>query len=116
MSDEIPVNISTTAHPSGAIILSPGGEIGYHEAPALQNALHQAFERRPRAVIIDLSRVHYMSTSGVAALVEALQISRRCGAPLFLMGLSDRVKAVFDITRLQSAFRIVQNVESALSG
>lgn len=116
MSDEQPVHVVTTNHPSGAIIVAPGGEIGYHEAPALQNAIHRAYAQQPKAVIIDLSRVNYMSTSGVATLVEALQISRRSGAPLYLTGLSERVKAVFDITRLQTAFRIVPSIEEALTG
>ncbi len=97
----------------GVVVLSPSGEIGYQESPAFRTVLKQAFDRKPRKVIADLSGVDYMSTPGLATLVEALQISKRTSTPLVLCGLNDRVRAIFEIARLQTVFKIVADLGGA---
>ncbi|GJQ28475.1 MAG: hypothetical protein HBSAPP03_03590 [Phycisphaerae bacterium] len=116
MADPSPLQVSTRVHASGAAIVSAAGEIGYHEAPALRNAIREAYDRRPKTIVVDLSAVAYMATPGLATLVEALQISKKNSVPLVLAGMSDRVRAVFEIARLHTVFTIVASVDHALPG
>jgi anti-sigma B factor antagonist len=114
MAERSPINVRVESR-GDAVVVSPEGEIGYHEAPALRTAIREAFDRKPGRLIADLSGTSYMATPGLATLVEALQISKRIQIPLVLCGLNDRVRAVFEIARLQTVFKITPGVEQALT-
>jgi anti-sigma B factor antagonist len=98
-----------------ASIISPEGEVGYHEAPALRLSLRESLDRKPGRMVVNLAGVHYMATPGLATLIEALQNSKKTQVPLVLCGLNERVRAVFEIARLQTVFRIVADVDAALA-
>jgi anti-anti-sigma factor len=55
-----------------------------------------------------------MATPGVATLVEALQGTKKQQIPLVLCGMSDRVRAIFEIARLHTVFTIVTSRSDAL--
>jgi len=113
MPERAPITVKTTARPDGAVVVAAEGEIGYHEAPAYRNAIKEAFDKKPSRVIADLSGVAYMATPGLATLVEALQISKKSSLPFVLCGLNDRVRAVFEIARLHTVFKIAPDVTAA---
>ncbi len=96
-----------TSRTASALVLAPQGEIGTHEAPTVQQAVKEAFESKPAKVVIDLSGVGYMATSGLATLVQAAQISKATNVPLVLCNLQERVQAVMEICRLTKIFKIV---------
>lgn len=112
MSNPMKVTLSEQA---GAVVVRPEGEIGYQEAPEFRTFLKSAYAKKPSRVIADLSSVSYMGTPGLATLVEAMQISRKSETPLVLCGLNERVRAIFEIARLQSVFTIVDSVDAALN-
>lgn len=103
----------TLTDDDGMVVLGARGEIGYQEAPSFRTYFRQAFDKKPRKVIADLSGVRYMSTPGLATLVEAMQISKKQGTPLVLCGLTERVRAIFEIARLQTVFTIVGDLDAA---
>jgi anti-sigma B factor antagonist len=113
MPERDPLNVSISDR-AGATVLSPEGEIGYHEAPILQNAIKAAYDKKPTKLVIDLTGVSYMATPGLATLVEGLQISRKNGTPLVLTGLTERVRAIFEIARLNTVFTITESLDKAL--
>ncbi len=115
MAEQDPIEVRMSER-DGAIVVHPDGEIGYHEAPTLRNKLKVAFDRSPRKVVADLANVDYMSTPGLATLVEALQISKRTKVPLVICGLNERVLAIFEIAKLQTVFTIVGGVDEAVRG
>jgi anti-sigma B factor antagonist len=92
---------------------TPLGDIGTHEAPALRQAIREALEKRPARLIVDLTGVPYMATAGLATLVEAMNLTRKSSTSLVLAGMHDRVKAVFDISKLTPLFRIAPSVADA---
>ncbi len=95
------------------VILRPTGEIDLSCASMLRQRLSKVQESKPRRLIIDLSAVPYMDSSGVATLVEAMQIAPRNGSKLVLCALQDKVLAIFEIARLDMVFKIVDSVEEA---
>jgi anti-anti-sigma factor len=114
MPEKAPINVRIEQR-EGTTVVSPEGEIGYHEAPTLQQSIRAAFDKRPKRMVIDLAGVSYMATPGVATLVEALQIGKRTNTSLVLCGLTERVRAVFEIARLNTVFKIVPGVEQAMA-
>lgn len=115
MSERLPLTVRVVPSDQGAIVVAAEGDIGYHEAPAYRIALKQAADKKPARLIADLAGVAYMATPGLATLVEALKISKQSGVPLILCGMNDRVRAVFEIARLHTVFKIVADVPAALT-
>ena len=64
-------------------------------------------------MVIDLGNVPYMDSSGVATLVEGMQLANRAGAVLVLVGMQERVKSIFEIARLDTVFKIVNELSEA---
>ncbi len=112
MSKAEELDIQTEAISDG-VILRPTGEIDLSCAPILRSRLSEVQEGKPDRLIIDLSAVPYMDSSGVATLVEAMQIARRNGSKLVLCAMQDKVLAIFEIARLDMVFKIVDSVEEA---
>ena len=105
--------IETEKPEDGIVVVSPVGEVDLASSPALRTRLIEIISETPKKLILDLSRVPYMDSSGVATLVEALQQSRRQSTVLLLASLQDRVKSVFEIARLDTVFDIRADVASA---
>jgi anti-anti-sigma factor len=114
MPEKAPITVNVEVKPA-ATILAPVGEIGYHEAPTLQHAIRNAYDKKPQRLIVNLTGVSYMATPGLATLVEALQIGKKSGTPLVLCGLTDRVRAVFEIAKLNTVFKIAPDLDKALT-
>ena len=97
-----------------ATIVKPIGEIDLSRAPSLRHHLNEAQATKPSSLVIDLSEVPYMDSSGVATLVEAMQIARRNKSRIILCAMQERVRSIFEIARLDAVFTIVENREVAL--
>ncbi len=95
------------------VILRPVGEIDLHCAAMLRQQLSQA-QGSPGRVVVDLTGVPYMDSSGVATLVEAMQVSRRTGGTLILCALQEKVRSIFEIARLDMVFTIVATTDEAV--
>jgi anti-sigma B factor antagonist len=96
-----------------ATVLTPIGEIDLSRAPSLRAHLVAA-QSQSSHLIVDLSEVPYMDSSGVATLIECMQTARRSGSSLVLCSLQSKVRSIFEIARLDVVFRIVDSAEKAL--
>ena len=65
-----------------------------------------------RPVGVELSAVDYIDSSGIAALVEGLQQSRQRGLRFALVAVSDAVRAVLELARLDRVFALVPDAHS----
>ena len=98
----------------GATIVAPDGDIDLSRSPALRSTLRDAQAKKPGRLVVDLSGVDYMDSSGVATLVEALQIARRNNTRMVLCGMKERVRSIFEIARLDTVFTIAESRDAAL--
>lgn len=114
MDAEAEMTINTEQR-DDATIVSPIGDIDLSRSPTFRRKLQIVQDTKPARVIVDLSQVSYMDSSGVATLVEALQVARRTSSPLIVCCLNDRVRSIFEIARLDTVFTIVADVDSALT-
>ena len=111
---------STTLQVSSRIqgeaqVVSPVGDIDLTASPVFRSELKKVLDQRPTRIIVDLTGVQYMDSSGVATLVEAMQISRRGKIRLVLCCLQDRVQSIFEIAKLEMVFTIVASVDAAMT-
>lgn len=96
-----------------AATVRPAGEVDLHNSPQLRAKLHAMLDRRQTRIVIDLSQVSYMDSSGVGTIVEAKRRADREGAALVLAGMQPRVRSVFEITQLDKFFTILDDPEQA---
>jgi anti-sigma B factor antagonist len=109
------VKISTRRMDKTAI-LDIDGDIDLAHSSELRRAVLIEFcETRTEKVILNMSGVRYMDSSGVASLVEGLKASRDMGSRFILFGLSPIVQEVLQISRLLKIFEIYDTEEKALS-
>lgn len=112
MSDEPTIKIESS-HYEGAAVLAPKGDVDMNVSPILREALRHALLDRPERLIVDMTSVSYMDSSGVATLVEAMKIARTAGTRLVLCAMNDRVRGIFEIARLDRYFTIVPTLDNA---
>ena len=96
-------------------ILPLEGEIDLHGSPEVAEALAALIKDEPRKVIVDLSKVSYIDSSGLAVLFEGMQKVEAYRGRLYLIGLQENVRVVFESSRLDQAFRILPDVDAALA-
>ena len=70
---------------------------------------------KPRQVVVDLTKVTYLDSSGLAVLIEGMQNVQKYGGRFGLAGVQEDVKHVFDIARLDQVFQIYPDVDTALA-
>ena len=90
------------------------GDIDLHRSGAFQDELLKVVGQTPQAMVVDLSGVPYIDSSGVASLVKLLSRTRRHQISLRLAGPSARVRSVFEITKLDTVFEIFESVAEAV--
>ena len=95
-------------------VLSLEGEIDLHVSPRVSISLRQIIEKKPKQLVVDLSRVTYLDSSGLALLIESMQNVEKYGGKFAVVGVQETVRAIFDIARLDQVFRIFPDVDAAL--
>ena len=89
------------------------GEVDLYSSPELRKILLSLTGAETPVLIVDLCKVKYMDSSGVATLVEALQQVGKYGGRLKLANLRDAVAEVFELSRLDKVFDIYKDFEEA---
>lgn len=92
------------------------GEIDMFTSPNLRDVLLPYFTPKTKAVIVDLSKVVFMDSSGIATLVEGLQWSKKEKRKFILTGLGETVHNALSLTKLDNVFSIESDTPSALAG
>jgi anti-sigma B factor antagonist len=88
------------------------GDIDLYTSPKLREAVLELFRQRGQeTVVVDLSDVQYIDSSGIASLVEGLQESKKIGARFVLASLNEAPKHVLELTRLLAVFEIADCAE-----
>src|SRR6266550_2479996 len=65
-------------HQNRPNVLPLEGDIDLHVSPVVTEALNAVIKKKPERIVIDLSRVTYIDSAGVAALILAMQEAEAC--------------------------------------
>ena len=102
----------TKAEPA---VLPLEGEIDLHVSAQIGAALAALIRNKPSKLVVDLSKVSYIDSSGLAVLIEAMQNVGKYGGTFALSGLQEAVRPIFEIARLDQVFRIFPDVPAAVA-
>lgn len=98
----------------GHPVVSVHGEVDVSSAPELQRELDTVFESGARSVVVDLSDVSFLDSTGLGALVAARATASSGGGSIAVVCDQGRLLKLFTITGLDGAFQIHPTVDEAL--
>ncbi len=89
------------------------GEIDLNETPQVMSVLDPLIAQRQPLIHVDLSRVSYIDSSGLATFIDAMQRVQAYGGEFALVALRDSVRRILEIARLDQVFTILPAPETA---
>lgn len=107
------MEVSARAAGSG-VVIDVEGDVDLYSSPRLREAILNSVRGKLSPLVVNLAGVTYIDSSGVATLVEGLQLSNKHNGKFRLVGLNERVSEVFRLARLQQVFEICGTEAEAL--
>ena len=105
---------STSEKYHAVIIQISGKFLGSLEGVAFKTKLEELRDAGKRNVVLDLSKADFMDSSGIGALIGALDTMKKVDGDVKLAGMKDRIKNLFLLTRLLGpVFEDFDTVEEA---
>lgn len=105
----------TDREQNGIVILSPKGKImGGPDASLLQDKLYEFIEQNKKKVIVDLSEVDWMNSTGLGILISSYTTLRNNDGMLKLANVTDKIQSLLTITKLVTVFEAYNSVEEAI--
>ena len=100
------MNVLQEALPDQIYRIAPQGRLDAVTVPALEVVIDEQLTARRFRLIIDLSEVSYISSSGLRALLRARRQAQTGGGDVVLCAMNQRVTEVFEMIGFNSLFRI----------
>jgi anti-sigma B factor antagonist len=104
----------TATTDQGVTVLQCSGRVVLGESAGLRDAIRDALSRGETHIVLDLTGVNYIDSSGIGELVSGYTVTRNSGGNLLLAGLQKRVRDLLQITKLYTVFDVFENVSAAV--
>ena len=101
---------------AGVAILEIDGQLIVGNRQELKTLVQEGLDRGERKFLIDCSRTGYIDSSGLGALVTLSKRVREANGDLRIAGLNEDLRALFELTKLDTLFHIAPSAEEALAG
>jgi anti-anti-sigma factor len=103
----------TKATDSGVVIVRPKGRLNMTVAAQLREQLLGLVQSGTSRLVVDLSAVDAIDSSGLGALISGLKAARQSGGDLRISGPCAQVTAVLELTNLNRVLKTVESPEDA---
>ncbi|HKJ44665.1 MAG TPA: STAS domain-containing protein [Balneolales bacterium] len=96
------------------VIEFKGNVMGGPDAVSLNEKLHELIDEGKKNVVVDLSKVKFMNSSGLGMLIGALTTMRNAGGDLRIANATDKIESLLVITKLITVFQHFRSVDQAV--
>jgi anti-anti-sigma factor len=103
-------------HSGSSAVLELHGDISSAAEAELTAAYALAVTTEPRAVVLNFEDVDYMNSTGIALVVGLLAEAHKTDRAVFVCGLSDHFRHIFEITRLADLMSFYPDENAAVRG
>lgn len=103
----------TRSTPSGVVVVRPEGRLNMVAAPALRKQLGGLVDEGRSRVVVDLSGVDFIDSSGLGALISGLKSARQAGGDLRIAAPTRQVSTVLEITNLNRVLTAYPDADRA---
>jgi anti-sigma B factor antagonist len=90
---------------NGVHVVELSGEVDLHHSPRLREVLLAHADAKRPVLLLDLSEVSYIDSSGLATMIEYLQKALKYKGRFALTGVSERLRTIFDLRPVGRDFR-----------
>ncbi|GAA4663192.1 MULTISPECIES: STAS domain-containing protein [Amycolatopsis] len=108
------LSLSTRRADPGVVVLSVAGDLDMLTSPQLADSLRELLDQHPRTVVVDLSKVDFLGSAGLAALVGAHEQAGSQGS-LRIVASARETQRAFRMTGLDELLAIYPTAEEALA-
>jgi anti-sigma B factor antagonist len=110
------LNIQVNERTPGVFVVSLAGDLDMSASPLVRNTLLPIFKKKLSHLIVDLTEVPYIDSSGIATFVEALQLARKGEVRFSLAGACPTVESIFELAYLKNVFEMAPDVNRLIDG
>jgi anti-sigma B factor antagonist len=96
------------------VIEFKGNIMGGPIAVELNSKLHELIDGGKKNIVVDLSKVKFMNSSGLGMLIGALTTMRNAGGDLRIANATDKIESLLIITKLITVFQHHRSVDDAV--
>jgi anti-sigma B factor antagonist len=109
------VNFSATIRQVGQVsVIDISGKLTSFESGALRSSIAKLLKEGRKQIILNLSALTYLDSSGIGDLVQTYMTVIKSGGEMKVVGLSDKVQEILKITQLYQVFQEFQSENAAL--
>ena len=105
----------TRTHQPGVSVLQARGEIDVASAPEFHASRAQLIGEGPEILIVDMSEVSFIDSTGLGVLVSAEKESRGAGHELRLVVTQPPITRLLALTGLDEVFTVVSSTQDAVN-
>jgi len=109
------MKFKTTHQGAVTVIHLQGNLMGGPDAAALNEKLHTSVAAGKTWIVVDLSGVDFMNSSGLSILIAGAGLLKNASGKLALAGASPKIASLFKITKLGPLFNQYPTVEEAVA-
>ena len=96
-----------------AVISMSGRIMGGPDSTEVNKIINQLIDEKHVNVVIDLSGVELMNSSGLGILIQANQMLKNAGGGLKLANVTEKIQSLFVITKLNTVFETYSSLSEA---
>jgi anti-sigma B factor antagonist len=108
--------ITKKTNAAGVAVIEIDGQLIVGNRQELKTLVQEGLDRGERKFLIDCGRTGYIDSSGLGALVTLSKKVREVNGDLRMAGLNDDLRALFELTKLDTLFHISPTAQDALAG
>ena len=108
------MQIKEQKHGDVVVLALKGKLMGGPETMAVHEKVKGLSENKVTKVVIDLSKVKWMNSSGLGILIGSMTTIKNAGGEMKLAAVTEKVQSLFMITKLVTIFDTEDDVETAI--
>jgi anti-sigma B factor antagonist len=96
-------------------VVSISGRLVMADAPEARASFNKLIEAGTRKLVVDLSGITFIDTSGLSVLISAYKLVRAGDGRMVLCGIPTAVRTLLELTRLNEIFELFASTDAALA-
>jgi anti-sigma B factor antagonist len=100
---------------TGHAVIDLRGDLDGRAAVAMGDAYDRAAAVAPRTIVLNFEAVDYINSTGIALIVGILGRARSAEISVYVIGLSEHYRHIFEITRLADFMSFFESEDAAIA-
>src|SRR4030042_3581111 len=97
--NQMPLTVKTTQKEPGVYAVAPCGALDTESAPDFEKALKAVLAANPKAIIIDMEEVSYITSMGISVVFKTKKSIEEMKGILVIANLKPKVQKIFELVK-----------------